>query len=60
MFTTEKLSFTHFDEDYKKHKTEVSYEVQFKDNQIIAIRNELNFQVEKNSYVWNTIVQKYS
>jgi hypothetical protein len=55
----EKLHFTHFDEQYKKHRTEYSYELEFSETGLNNVRNELGFKVEPNSYAWEYFSAKY-
>ncbi len=59
MIKKEKLRFTHFDHNYKKHFTEFEYELKFVNNELVSIRNEFLFEVDKKSFVWEHFSQKY-
>lgn len=59
MIKKEKLQFEHLDEKYKKHHTEYEYELQFENKELVSVRNQFGFRVEKSSYVWEYFSNKY-
>ena len=56
---TETLSFIHFDNNYKRHRTEYSYELEFSETGLKEVMNALGFKVEKNSFAWEYFSEKF-
>lgn len=60
MIKLEKIKYRHIDENYKEYFVENEYEICFKHNEIVSVRNNYGFLVDKKSFVWGYFQKKYS